>query len=167
MLIDTGDQYFDITGEGGKIYNNTCYGGQSNAVVLQTLAATKVIFKNNILSHHANNKVIIYIDDTNGVDISNSTFDNNCYYRAAPTADFWAYAGGGGDDFADWQSTHSQDANGLNEDPVFTTPGTDYTLQAGSNCRDAGVDVSLTRDYAGESVPQETNPSIGAYEYTG
>jgi len=167
LLVNTGDQHFDIIGEGGKIYNNTCYGGQSNAIALQNDASSKVIFKNNIISHHANNKVIVNIDDTAGVDIANSTFDNNCYYRAAPAADFWDYDGGGGGNFADWQSTHSMDANGINENPLYTDFGTDFTLQAGSGCRDAGVDVGLTRDYPGESVPQETNPAIGAYEYTG
>lgn len=166
LITLCGDQYFDIIGEGGTIYNNTCYGGLSSAVTLQDLAATKVIFKNNII-YHADNQLIIYIDDTDGVDISNSTFDNNLYYRAAPSVDFWAYMGGGGGNFADWQSTHGQDANGLNEDSDFVNPGTDFTLQASSPCRDAGVGVGLIRDYAGVAVPQETNPTMGAFEYTG
>ena len=167
LITGSGDSCFDIIGEGGTIYNNTCYDGRSNAVTLQTLAATKVIFKNNILSNTANDASQIYIDDSNSVDISNSTFDNNLYYRVTPSADFYSMSGGGGDNFADWQSTHSQDASGLNENPDFTTPGSDFTLQAVSPCRDAGADVSLTPDYAGVSVPQETNPAIGAYEYTG
>ena len=167
LIEDCGDSYFDIIGEGGTIYNNTCYNGSGNAVALQTLAATKVIFKNNILSHIANDASIIYIDDTNSVAIANSTFDNNLYYRVAPSATFYALSAGGGDTFADWQSTHSQDANGLNENPDFATPGSDFTLQSVSPCRNAGVDVSLTPDYAGVSVPQETNPAIGTYEYTG
>lgn len=34
-----------------------------------------------------------------------------------------------------------------------------------SPCRDVGVDVGLTEDILGTSVPQETNPTIGAYEW--
>ena len=56
--------------------------------------------------------------------------------------------------------------NGLGEDPLMTDPANgDFTLQAGSPCRNVGTDVSLTRDYKGVSVPQETSPAIGAYAF--
>lgn len=51
--------------------------------------------------------------------------------------------------------------------PSFTSAGTDFTLQSGSNCRDAGADLSatLTTDYIGTSRPQNGTFDIGAYEY--
>ena len=67
----------------------------------------------------------------------------------------------------EWQAyAGSPGANSIAGDPLMTNPGAgDFTLQAGSPCRDAGEDVGLTRDFAGVSVPQETNPAIGAYEF--
>ena len=51
-----------------------------------------------------------------------------------------------------------------NTNPLFVGGG-DYHLQARSPARNAGIDVGLIEDYDGISVPQETNPAIGAYEY--
>ena len=47
----------------------------------------------------------------------------------------------------------------------INSAGSNFHLQSGSPCRNVGTDVSLTRDYDGVTVPQETNPAIGAYEY--
>lgn len=58
------------------------------------------------------------------------------------------------------------DANGLHENPLMVDPANqDFTLQSGSPCRNAGADVGLLLDFARITVPQETNPAIGAYEY--
>ena len=49
-------------------------------------------------------------------------------------------------------------------DPLFTSPTTGgFTLQAISPCINAGMDVGLTEDYAGN--PIWGLPDIGAYEY--
>ena len=49
-------------------------------------------------------------------------------------------------------------------DPLFTSPTTGgFTLQATSPCINAGMDVGLTQDYAGN--PIVGLPDIGAYEY--
>ena len=58
------------------------------------------------------------------------------------------------------------DTNGLWEDPLMTDPANgDFTLQVTSPCINAGVDVGLTEDYAGN--PIVGLPDIGAYEYPG
>ena len=52
--------------------------------------------------------------------------------------------------------------------PSFTNAATgNFTLQSGSSCRDAGLDLSatLTTDYLGTSRPQNGTFDIGAYEY--
>ena len=102
------------------------------------------------------------------------TIDNNCYYNTT--------GGSAGDVFRDvdgavtYTETDVNDdtlfgalgfeENGIGSDPVMTNPGAgDFTLQAGSPCRDAGVYVDLIRDFFGVRVPQETNPAIGAHEY--
>jgi PGF-pre-PGF domain-containing protein len=67
----------------------------------------------------------------------------------------------------DWQTESGQDANSvINTDPFFTSAsGNDFTLQSTSPAIDAGVDVGLTQDFAGVSIPQGSAPDIGAYEY--
>lgn len=60
--------------------------------------------------------------------------------------------------------TNYVNENNINSDPLFTG-GTEYdfSLQAESPCIDAGLDVDLTTDYAGNTVG--STPDIGAYEY--
>lgn len=53
----------------------------------------------------------------------------------------------------------------IKTNPLFTTDGSDFTLQSGSPARDAGEDLGLITDYLGYSVPYNTIPDIGAYEY--
>ena len=51
-------------------------------------------------------------------------------------------------------------------DPGFVdAAGHDYHLLATSPCINAGVDVGLTEDFEGNTVPQGATPDIGAYEY--
>jgi len=55
------------------------------------------------------------------------------------------------------------------DDLLYTKTYTDEldgNLLAGSDCIDAGTDVSLTEDIIGISVPQGTDPDIGPYEAT-
>jgi hypothetical protein len=50
-------------------------------------------------------------------------------------------------------------------DPLFTDiTNNDYTLMPNSPAVDAGVDVGLTQDFAGNPVPFGDAPDIGAYE---
>jgi len=49
------------------------------------------------------------------------------------------------------------------DNPDFVNPASDWHLQAGSPCIDAGVNVGLTTDY--EDDPVADPPEIGAYEY--
>ena len=73
---------------------------------------------------------MIIIDDASGVNIANSVFDNNLYYRTAPVAPFGVFTSGGNFTFAQWQSVHGMDLNGLNQDPLFV--GAPADLNVGS-----------------------------------
>jgi hypothetical protein len=55
--------------------------------------------------------------------------------------------------------------NVINDNPDFTTPGSDFTLQSVSPAIDAGLDLGLTTDYRNYVVPANSTPDIGAYEY--
>lgn len=56
--------------------------------------------------------------------------------------------------------------NELTTDPLFVDAAAgNFHLQAASPCRNSGTDVGLTTDYDGVSIPQETVPARGAFEY--
>ena len=68
-----------------------------------------------------------------------------------------------------WQTATSQEANSLDSDPLFTdSANDDFTLTSLSPAINAGIDVGLTRDYAGTTLSDLTIPygfDIGAYFY--
>lgn len=155
----------------GQLFNNTVYGVHNSCAILEgTTPSDGWVIRNNIFDSTINTR-------QGGVsssirvaeEVTDYTYSNNLYYwdlMLAETEFDWRQS------WAQWQTFLSGIANGSDVDsvaddnPLFTNIGADdFTLQAGSPCRDAGVDVSLTRDYDGVSVPQETNPTIGAYEY--
>jgi len=68
--------------------------------------------------------------------------------------------------FADYKTLTGQDANSISADPLFVSTVTpDFHLQDTSPCINAGVNVGLTEDYAGN--PLVGVPDIGAYEWQG
>ena len=68
--------------------------------------------------------------------------------------------------FTDYKTATSNDANSIILDPLMTDPDNDdFTLTSTSPAINAGVSVGLVLDYAGNTVPFETLPDIGAYEY--
>lgn len=155
------------------IYNNTSFDNLHGIVLgpgggtIQEVSGVTV--KNNILfdNHRAN---VELNEDGGSADYLNNTWDNNCYLADSAHGDyegeFRADSPRVNKTFAEWKTYISDDANSLGQDPLMRDPDNgDFHLQVNSQCRDAGADVGLTEDYAGVSVPQETNPAIGAYEY--
>jgi hypothetical protein len=93
----------------------------------------------------------------------NLSFDNNIYYGDGK----FDYEGTTWTTLADWKINMSpQDANSLSTDPLFLS-ASNFHLQVGSPAINAGVNVGLTTDYAGNSVPQGAGFDIGAYEFLG
>jgi len=142
-------------GDGAVIYNNVLYdfaGGIGIGIVAQS---QNVIIKNNLTDALANNWQNFKSDNS-----STYTSDNNIWdeaYEFNPENVWTAWA--------DWQLA-GNDAYGYHEDAKMVSPGAeDFSLQAASPGRDSGTYVDLTMDYSGVSVPQETYPAIGAYEY--
>lgn len=148
----------------GFVYNNTVYSVAGFCLTLEATVdpCTGWMIKNNILDSSAN-------VDVGGVNASyyieagcTFTIDSNLVYISD------AIRRGGGVIvvlLATWNATAGVGTD-LEGDPLFVNPGADnFHLQAGSPARNDGVDVGLFLDYDNVSIPQETNPAIGAYEY--
>ena len=130
----------------------------AQSIALHTTANTEGTVKNNIFLEWGTNAITV----TAPAAIANNTFDNNLYFDTGGTV--FATIEVTARTFSAWQSVHSQDANGLNSDPLFrNAPAGNFSLQRGSPAIDAGVDVSLTQDYEGNSLVGL--PDMGAYEY--
>jgi hypothetical protein len=150
------------------IYNNTIYGsrvgGMDNepfGINMSFVGAvtTGTILKNNIVANIG--FIGFYVDDAG---YSFSAVDHNCWYETAGGTIKYARLLGTDyhfDDFAAYKAAIGGDTHGLWQDPLVVS-AIDLHLQAGSPCINAGVNVSLTPDYAGAAVGNP--PEIGCYE---
>lgn len=159
---------------GLNIYNNTVYTTANAGVNLVKTA--NVNLKNNIFYNVATSDSMsqqyhyLYINDlVNGN--TNTTIGtlvadyNDVYISAGALVGVYNSAETTSYSFADWKTGKSQDAHSLSSDPLFVNAsGSDFRLQGVSPAKDAGTDVSLTTDYAGNTVPFGI-PDMGAYEY--
>ena len=139
-----------------KIYNNVLVGNDIN-LYLYSLTDYYII-KNNISYNPVNYHV------RRDGEIGNNILDYNCYYPDTGTK---FQLDGSDYDFSGWKTQTGQDAHSISQDPLFVDADyNDFHLQPASPCIDAGVNVGLTEDYEGNSVPWGEGVDIGAYERT-
>jgi hypothetical protein len=155
--------------DGVEIYNNTLYDNyQAQIRVLDASGGgvhpKNITVKNNIL--YADGEYTLTVGSSTAA-VASNVYDYNHYYQAgsAEMVDW----GGTDYDKTEWGSfraASNQEPNSPNPaDPQFVDASNDdYKLSAGSPCINAGTDVGLVRDYAGDLVPIE-KVDIGAYEY--
>jgi parallel beta-helix repeat protein len=150
--LDQGGGWIDL-----KIFNNTLYNNSDDSVVgasRQLLigdSLRSLIVENNILGGEGEREFAGEVQ-------SNLTWDYNLVEHSS------LYYGSRLYTWAQWQA-EGFDAHGLTANPVFSSaPTLDFTLQAGSPCVDAGADVGLRADHAGNAVPAGGHVDIGAYE---
>jgi len=168
--VSGADENSHTAGDDNYIYNNTLVDNEYPIVFNNDDAPTCVdnIVKNNIIAEVTESacvRMLVFYDKD---DIPNNTINYNCYYDIG-AEDFRVVDNGGANPghltFAEWQSIYSQDAQSINTDPLFVdAENADFTLQSSSPCINAGTDVGLTQDYAGNNV--SGTPDIGAYEKT-
>jgi len=146
-----------------NVYNNVIYGDYIRGLEVE---GDGINVKNNIIYIDASYKEIISVVSGS----SNIVISNNRYYNVAgsnPVAFEWKGTAYNYTDFSSWE-TASGDSNSSTGDPLFVDPANDdFHLQSGSLCINAGVNVGLTHDYEGNSVPQGGGVDIGALEYQG
>ena len=105
------------------------------------------------------------VDD---VEILGNTYQNNLIYMSGDGTPV-RYRGDGELTITEFNAENGSNSDvigsNLGSDPHMIDPANgDFTLQGTSPCIDAGVDVGLTTDYAGNSVPYGAGVDIGAYE---
>jgi hypothetical protein len=177
-ILDTCDIYYNVgwnagddgiqlnaNADGSTIYNNT-FGEASDCGLALDINCLSCVIKNNIFYNCRRGD--LETDDDLDVAIytaGGNTLDYNLYYSDGVFE--WDWDGIDYTTFNDWKTNSGQDANSPTPaDPLFVNEvGYNFHLQAGSPARNAGTDVGLTQDHDGVTVPQETNPAIGAYEY--
>lgn len=131
-----------------SLYTNTTTPPSDCEFILKDNIFVNVRTRN--IKRHVSNSIYLY---------PYLTLNYNIYTNNTGTKFDWL---GTAYNFADYQTASSQDANSVIGDPLFTTEYTDLTLQVGSPAIDAGVDVGVTLDYAGNE--RDASPDIGAYE---
>lgn len=167
--------------QGMEIYNNVFANNYGYGIWLHNndllyLPVTDNIIANNIFynNHGVNHWWDTYGDDYIQLSIDvfsnqyRNTFKNNLFYSPSTSspiryndeiitvAAFNSYNGNN-------QDIMSGNVVG---DPLFVDAANgDFRLQSGSPAINNGINVGLTKDYVGMTVPQGTAPDIGAYEY--
>ena len=136
ILNAAGDAVQIDDSTGNTIYNNVIYGNDTGIDAnIATTAKNNIVYNNTTDDININTGITV----TGGWNI----------YEDAAKAGAGTYSG-----TSLWAT-----------DPLFTTAGSDFTLTDGSPAINAGVSVGLVLDYAGNTVPFEVLPDIGAYEY--
>jgi len=101
---------------------------------------TNVNIKNNILYFKSGLYGLYFTNET----VTGNAYDGNLYWNATVGSsgqDIWHY--GGSRNLAYVQGTLSEEANGVESDPLFVSQvGHDYTLQSGSPAIDEGINLT-------------------------
>jgi parallel beta-helix repeat protein len=141
-----------------SFYNNTIWNNASDGSSQIQISTPNTILKNNIIG--GGSSTVINFSNTAG-----QISDYNDLY--ATTTDLeW---GGTKYTLAEYKTSTTQDANSISEDPLFEIAGSDFHLQAGSPCINAGTNVGLTTDFDGHPVvvtPDTSIVDIGAFSFT-
>lgn len=141
-----------------SVYNNTIFG--CGIGIYYYGNAQNYIVKNNLIMNS------IQYQQRMDWNNSNIIIDYNCIYPLVGNCFYWNH---GAITWSYWNSIVGYDANSKTSDPIFVNvsgsyiAATDFQLQAGSPCINAGTNVGLTQDHFGN--PIQGAPDIGAVEY--
>jgi hypothetical protein len=137
-----------------EIYNNTICNANRGISVSVVKATAKGRVVNNIIMNPRGR----YVQFTGELGVStNSVVDYNLFFPATrEAADFGIY------DIQHDVNSVFADPKCISSNPFL--PG-DFQIRGDSKAIKAGVDVGLLRDFAGNPVPRDVRPDIGAFQY--
>ena len=149
---------------GFYVYNNVFYGTSGSTDYGIRLvhsggspiaSASNVQIANNIfVNFNGYNGSPVYL--TNASAFSGLNIQNNIFYNSGSNAPLLTGT-----------PTNYTYSGNITSNPLFVTAGSDFHLQSGSPAIDAGKNIGLTTDFELNSVPVNSIPDIGAYEYGG
>ena len=139
-------QYSGYTGGNGKGF-----------MFMPTEDMSYIYFRNNIYVGWDYTPVLGY--NGGGGSLNYFYFQNNLIYNCGSSNTFYWESG-----YNPTNVTDNGNIRGSNPSFVGGSPYS-YVLQVGSPAKDAGLNLSLVLDYAGNVVPYNVTPDIGAYEY--
>lgn len=155
-----------------KWYNNTFYNNQTQ-FFLGGPGNDRNYVKNNIF-YAVGSDQYTFTQSTD-TEMGTNYYDYNCHYAPSNATPIRWRGGGSGFlsyNLSDWQSTYDQDAHSIFSDPLFVnetgkfSQPSDFKIESDSLCIDAGINVDLSRDFDGITIPYGDAPDIGAFEYT-
>lgn len=133
------------------VYNNVFYSDVTNPCPYGILTAGDNVTNINIINNIFVNFSSYWL--ANRIEITDLNIKNNILYNNANTNDIRM-------DVVPINYVYSDN---IEDNPDFTGAN-NYTLQAGSPAINSGINVGLTTDYLGYTVPFGIAPDIGAYE---
>jgi hypothetical protein len=146
-----------------EIYNNTIYNSALHPVksLIDMPHGRNFIIKNNILAYKktgANGYRLIRCQDTDVF-----TSDYNQFYKVATVNDVYRVSTSY-QNLTDWRPIINQDLNSQDGDALFTTEGSNFTLQGGSPCINKGVVIPGIPQTDILGNPIVNAPDMGCYE---
>ena len=148
-----------------QVYNNDSYGLRGENVVGLTVL-------NNTFYGNRNGGYDVYFNTANNVLLKNTILRTLYFSGSSVSSDYNLYYGtppdviNGNTTLAEYFSATGNAEHSFTGNPLFTSAGNGiFTLTSESPAIDAGTNVGLTEDFAGNSVPSGVSPDIGAYEY--
>ena len=145
------------SGTGIQVYNNICYGNNSDGIQVDYWSPTHVTVVNNTCVGNSGNGIYVgngTDGDEGGPAVGTLVENNICYNNAQG-------------DFTNLGTSTTQLTNLFGINPLFVNlAGDNFHLTAGSPAIDAGTATNApSTDFAGNARPQGSSYHIGAYEY--
>jgi PKD repeat protein len=154
-----------------EAYNNTIvFGPDSTGLLIDINANTSDLkFKNNVFAstqYSLPKTYLRYFEGATPVS-TRSEFNNNIWWRPdGNSLDIFSDQSSGNYGLSFWQSHYGQGLESSFMDPLLVNPESgDFKPYYNSPCVDAGTNVGLSTDFAGNAIPFGPAPDIGAYEY--
>jgi len=156
----------ELNGKNNTAYNNVFYECGNYGLFLNNdpvAGDVANVVKNNIFYSTLINHIIAV---SAGVVAATPPIINNNIYWMGSGGETKYQWGATDYTFTNWKTQSGGDANSIEVNPLFESPSTsDFRLRSGSPAINTGVDVGLTEDYEGNTVPFGASVDIGAYEY--
>jgi len=153
-----------------KIYNNIAYSSgryYNTGIMVGGALAKNNSIRNNIAVGHYYGNLVVQGTASNTGGGSGNVYEYNSFGVESSNFIWWNYTGYS--TYSAWEAAYCGStgcSHSMKQNPTFVNAaGFDFHPLPNSSAIDAGTNVNLTSDFAGNPVPSGAAPDIGAYEY--